>query len=256
MWWGRVSMVKERCLVWNRRSRAICPPTLHCLWRLRPCPPSRCSHLQCWWARGTQQRVRLVCVCTPRRCCKGTRLTCSKSRRRISESFHRFHPHRSLAQGAAGREQPLPHASTSYRESQKESDAAHAPPWRGQDGKKGSRSRASKPKADLRTILQAKRSSAKKLWCLWPRVAGVPPAGEEQRSPQCTVPVSPQCPQEIGLLTIPCMVFQGAAISCEHTSQFLPPGNVAELKYSPALRGSLKQLVWPSLPVCHSRAPN
>ncbi len=58
-----------------------------------------------------------------------------------------------------------------------------------------------------------------------------------------TVSVSPQCPQEIGLPTLPRMVFQGAAISSEHTSQFLPPGNAAELRCSPPLRGSLEQLV-------------
>ncbi len=68
------------------------------------------------------------------------------------------------------------------------------------------------------------------------------PSGEERRSPQYTVPVSPQCPQEIGLLTLPRTVFQGAAISSERTSQFLPPGNVAELGCSPPLRGSLEQL--------------
>ncbi len=55
--------------------------------------------------------------------------------------------------------------------------------------------------------------------------------------------VSPQCPQEIGLLTLPHTVFQGAEISSEHTSQFLPPGNVAELRGSPPLRGSLERLV-------------
>ncbi len=69
------------------------------------------------------------------------------------------------------------------------------------------------------------------------------PSGEERRSPQYAVPVSPQCPQEIGLLTLPRTVFQGAAISSERTSQFLPPGNVAELGCSPPLRGSLEQLV-------------
>ncbi len=48
------------------------------------------------------------------------------------------------------------------------------------------------------------------------------------------------------LPTLPCTLFQGAAISSEHTSQFLPPGNVAELRWSPPIRGSLEQLVWPS----------
>ncbi len=69
------------------------------------------------------------------------------------------------------------------------------------------------------------------------------PAGEKRHTPWYTVHVSPQCPQEIGLPTLPRMVFQGAAISSEHTSQFLPPGNVAELRCSPPLRGSLEQLV-------------
>ncbi len=58
------------------------------------------------------------------------------------------------------------------------------------------------------------------------------------------MPVSPQCPQEISLLTLP--VFQGAAVSSERFSQSLPPRNVAELGGSPPLRGSLEQLDRPS----------
>ncbi len=56
--------------------------------------------------------------------------------------------------------------------------------------------------------------------------------------------VSPQCPQEISLLTLP--VFQCAAVSSERFSQSLPPRNVAELGGSPPLRGSLEQLDRPS----------
>ncbi len=56
--------------------------------------------------------------------------------------------------------------------------------------------------------------------------------------------VSPQCPQEISLLTLP--VFQGAAVSSERFSQSLPPRNVTELGGSPPLRGSLEQLDRPS----------
>ncbi len=82
-------------------------------------------------------------------------------------------------------------------------------------------------------------------WCSpgahCPGLMRVGPAGEERRTPRYTVPVSPQCPQEIGLPTLP--VFQGAAVSSEHTSQSLPPGNVAEPRCSPPLRGSLQQLV-------------
>ncbi len=70
------------------------------------------------------------------------------------------------------------------------------------------------------------------------------PSGEERCTPHYTVPVSPQCPQEISLLTLP--VFQGAAVSSERFSQSLPPRNVAELGGSPPLRGSLEQLDRPS----------
>ncbi len=45
-------------------------------------------------------------------------------------------------------------------------------------------------------------------------------------------------------------MFQGTAISSEHTSQFLLPGNVAELRCSPPLRRSLEQLFRLFLPVC------
>ncbi len=70
------------------------------------------------------------------------------------------------------------------------------------------------------------------------------PSREERFTPHYTVPVSPQCPQEISLLTLP--VFQGAAVSSERFSQSLPPRNVAELGGSPPLRGSLEQLDRPS----------
>ncbi len=70
------------------------------------------------------------------------------------------------------------------------------------------------------------------------------PSGIERGTPHYTVPVSPQCPQEISLLTLP--VFQGAAVSSERFSQSLPPRNVAELGGSPPLRGSLEQLDRPS----------
>lgn len=81
--------------------------------------------------------------------------------RKQAAAFQRFLPRRSLAQGAAGREQPSPHASSSYREAQKQSVATRAPPRRDRGGKR-SRSGASKAKPDLRTVLQSKRSSTKK----------------------------------------------------------------------------------------------
>ncbi len=243
MWRGRVSAVTEWCIGWNRRSRAICPPTLRRLWRIRPCPPSRCAHRQLWWARGTRLRVRLVRVCTPWRCYRRTRLTCSKSWMRVrglraedirelsktadlslhatketaraigrsmaalvvaerhlwlnlsdikdrdrvfpsgrpafafrhqeakkqAAVFQRFLPRRSLAQGAAGREQPLPRAGSSYRGVQKESVAA----WRGRGGKQGSRSGASKSKPDLRKTAGSDGSCVQRD-TYWPAVHATP----------------------------------------------------------------------------------
>ncbi len=79
-----------------------------------------------------------------------------------------------------------------------------------------------------------------------PGLLRVGPSGEERCTLRYTVPISPQCPQEIGLPTLPRTVFQGTAISSEHTSQFLLPRKVAELRCSPPIRGSLEQLVRPS----------
>ncbi len=78
-------------------------------------------------------------------------------------AFQRFLPRRSLAQGSAGREQPLPRASSSYRETQRESVTVRVPPPR--QGREAQLSfGALKPKPDLGTILQAKRSSAKRTY--------------------------------------------------------------------------------------------
>ncbi len=65
------------------------------------------------------------------------------------------------------------------------------------------------------------------------------------------MPVSPQCPQEISLLTLP--VFQGAAVSSERFSQSLPPRNVAELGGSPTPSG-VPRAARSAVP-CRSSAP-
>ncbi len=75
--------------------------------------------------------------------------------------FQRFLPRCSLAQGAAGRKNPPPRTSFSHRDAQKESVATRATPRRDRGGKR-SWSRASKPKPDMWTVLQAKRSSTEK----------------------------------------------------------------------------------------------
>ncbi len=65
----------------------------------------------------------------------------------------------------------------------------------------------------------------------------VAPAGEERCTPHYTVPVSPQCPQETELLTLPPPVLHGTAVSSECTSQ-CPSGNVEALGGSQPLRRS------------------
>ncbi len=51
-----------------------------------------------------------------------------------------------------------------------------------------------------------------------------------------TVSVSPQCPQEISLPTLPCRCSRAQRSPSEHTSQFLLPGNVvgAEMLATPS----------------------
>ncbi len=86
----------------------------------------------------------------------------------------------------------------------------------------------------LRTVISNRRL-LRQSWCQSPGLVRAGPSGEERYTPHYTVPVSPQCPQEISLLTLP--VFQGAAVSSERFSQSLPPRNVAELGGSPTPSG-------------------
>lgn len=80
--------------------------------------------------------------------------------RKQAAAFHKFLPRRSL--GASGREMPQPHPSSSYREAQKQSVASRAPPQREREPQRRSRPRSSRPKQDLRAVIDAKKASAKK----------------------------------------------------------------------------------------------
>ncbi|KAL0190937.1 hypothetical protein M9458_013635, partial [Cirrhinus mrigala] len=127
-------------------------------------------------------------------------------------AFQRFLPRRVLTLGAAGREQHQPSTSSSYRAAQKQSIASRAPPQRDREQRRS------------KVVLQAKRSSTKR----------AAPTGEGRGAPHYTV-------SETIMRTLP--VFQDAVVSGEPMPQSLPPGNVAELRSSPPLRGSLEQLV-------------
>ncbi len=72
--------------------------------------------------------------------------------------------------------------------------------------------------AGLRTVVSNRRL-LRQSWCYSPGLMMAGPSGEERCTPHYTVPVSPQCPQEISRLTLP--VFQGAAVSSERFSQSL-----------------------------------
>ncbi|KAL0183550.1 hypothetical protein M9458_019246, partial [Cirrhinus mrigala] len=105
--------------------------------------------------------------------------------RKQAAAFQRFLPLRHPAREAAGREQPRPSTSSSYRDAQKQSVATRAPPHR------------------ERVVIRSKpdlRSSTKR--------------GVRRGAPHSSVSASPLCPQETVSLTLP--VLQGAAGSSEH----------------------------------------
>ncbi|KAI2644940.1 Transposon Ty3-G Gag-Pol polyprotein [Labeo rohita] len=78
--------------------------------------------------------------------------------RKQAAAFQRFLPHRVLALGAAGREQPQPSTSSSHRVSQKQSVASRAPPQQDRDQRR-SKPGTSKPRPNLRVVLQAKKTA-------------------------------------------------------------------------------------------------
>ncbi len=81
-------------------------------------------------------------------------------------AFQRFLPRRSIALGAAGREQPQPCTSSSYREVQRQSVVARAPPQRDRGQQRSRKSRLSETKPDLRVVLQSRKPSMKRSWRL------------------------------------------------------------------------------------------
>ncbi|KAI2644897.1 Transposon Ty3-G Gag-Pol polyprotein [Labeo rohita] len=163
--------------------------------------------------------------------------------RKQAAAFQRFLPRRSLAHVAAGREQPQPCTSSSYREVQKLSVASRAPPSskRGRDSRHSGPG-SSKARPNLRVVLQAKRAPRPKsgpdAMLGPPRVA---PAGGEWGLPHYTVPTSPRCPRGVSLMFLPGL--QNTAASDERTAWIFPPGPAAEPGRLSPPRGSLEQLV-------------
>ncbi len=82
--------------------------------------------------------------------------------RKLAAAFQRFLPRRSIALGAAGREQPQPCTSSSYREIQRQSVASRAPPQRDRGRQRPTKSRPSGKEPDLRVVLQSRKFSMKR----------------------------------------------------------------------------------------------
>ncbi len=122
----------------------------------------------------------------------------------------RFLPHHSLALGAAGWEQPPPCTSSSYWEAQKQSVASRADDALGRGLQ--SLNRICGPSFRLRSP-RPRSPDAHGSGLLR---AG--PSGKEWCTQHHTVPVSPQCPREISLPTLPLTVLQGTALSSERFS--------------------------------------
>lgn len=78
-----------------------------------------------------------------------------------AEAFKKFLPRRHQPSGTAGRGQSQP-SSSSYRDQQRESVAFRAPPQRHGGQKRHSQPKPSKPKTDLRAVLQARKASGKR----------------------------------------------------------------------------------------------
>ncbi len=127
-------------------------------------------------------------------------------------AFQQFLPRRS--HGADRRDQPQPCTNSSHREVQKRSVATCTPPQKERRGGH-SRLKSSMEIMSLRTVIFNKKASAKRSRH---RVSGhlrAGPSGKEWFTPQHTVPISPQCPQEIVPLTLPPPVLQSTAVSSE-----------------------------------------
>ncbi len=86
--------------------------------------------------------------------------------RKQAAAFQRFLPRRPIALGAAGREQPQPRTSSSYREIQRYSVASRAPPQRDRGRQRPKKSRPSAPRSPTSASLSSfhrKHSGAESL---------------------------------------------------------------------------------------------
>ncbi len=84
--------------------------------------------------------------------------------------------------------------------------------------------------AGLRTVVSNRRL-LRQSWCYIPGLMRAGPSGEERFTPHYTVPVSPQCPQDISLLTTPSGVPRAArsAIPCRSSA---PGHRASRSKYT------------------------
>ncbi|KAI2645959.1 Retrovirus-related Pol polyprotein from transposon 17.6 [Labeo rohita] len=138
-------------------------------------------------------------------------------------AFQRFLPRRSLASTAAGCEQPSPCTSSSYRKTR--GTLGRGPPRRG-------------PTCGWCFSLGGPRPQSGP--DARPGLLRAAPIREQRVAPLYTVSVSPRCPREVSLLSLPAL--QGTTASGECRSRISPPGLVAERGRLSPPRGSLEQL--------------
>ncbi len=159
-------------------------------------------------------------------------------------AFQKLLPRSTQISGAAEWKQPqTSKASSSYRATQKQSIACHAPPPKVWGHGKHTQPQPTRGKTDLRTVIIAKNAGGKRSWR--PRAKAIedpPPQEVEWSTPDSTVPVFLLCPQGTVLPTLPPCVLQGIAVSGERISQG-PPGNIVALGCPPPLRRVLEWLV-------------
>ncbi len=83
-----------------------------------------------------------------------------------SAAFKQYLPRCSKSKKAALSGRPQPSSSSSYRQVQKESVASRAPPQGSWQQRRRSRPKPAEPKVDLRTVLQARKASGKRVLAL------------------------------------------------------------------------------------------
>ncbi len=250
--WGWGIKAMGLSLGWNRCLLAICPLSQRHPWRLRHYPPSYSEQHWLWWVKLIQWNVRLELACTPWQCCRHTKMTCSKILMKAMRWTLKIYI-----------KEPCQAADVSIWATKEmaraigHSMAMERNLWLNlSDIKEKVRYfLLDTPLMPSGLLGNAVNYVIVSVRFLRVRLLRAGLFGEKRCTPHCAVPVSLQCPREIGLVTLPPSVFQGTAVSSELSSQ-CPPRNIATLGGLHPWRMSLEQSDQSSLPVIYFRQPD